>query len=170
MNSKTLIGVALALLVILIGLAFIFLKGGIPSATNSNTSPQTANNQISLRTLVEANKPVTCTFSTTTEAGTQNGTVHIANGMVAGEFKMIGGNMDGTNAYLLVRDSTSYVWTSMNNVGFKSTIVTNAKGKTTSVDYDTTFDFSCGTWVVDAKKFIIPQEITFTDPSSLPPL
>ncbi len=172
MNTKAIVGLIIIIAISLVG--FLFLGNKTTHAPTIGTAPavpsggNTKQGQ-SLRALVEANKPVACTFASTTASGTESGTMYIANGMVAGDFTIqsANGNID---AHMITKDSTSYVWTSMSSVGFKSSVSTEASNKTTrGVDYNSTMNYKCTVWTPDAKKFDMPKSITFTSTSAFVP-
>ncbi len=165
--KKALLGLAI---IIIIGAGAYFLtkpNGALAPAQMAGTN--TPAGMPSLSTLVAAGSPVTCTFSTTTANGASQGTMYIANGMVAGDFTTNtpqGGTVD---SHVLVRDSISYLWTSLSATGFKSTVTATSSGSSSghlSVGYSTPMDYACQVWTVDSNKFMLPTNITFITTSS----
>jgi hypothetical protein len=164
----------------LIGLAIIIIIGAgayFLSKPNSAVAPAqlaaTNNAPVgmqSLGALVSAGTPVTCSFSTTTPNGTTQGTMYIANGMVAGDFTSNMGSQGPIDGHMLVRDNTSYVWTSLSSTGYKSTVTASTTaGGSKGVDYNAKMDYSCQTWTVDSGKFTLPTNISFMTTSSYTP-
>src|SRR6185437_1987332 len=148
----------------------IILGGGYYYYTTTKTAPAAPPgtpapvvSQQSLAGLVSAGQPVTCTFSTTTQSGEMHGTVYVAGGMVAGDFTTAMGT-SSIDAHMLVRDNTSYVWTSLSNQGFKSTVTNSATTSSSErgVEYGTPMTYSCSNWSVDASKFTLPGNISFS--------
>ncbi len=100
------------------------------------------------------------------------GTTYINDGMVRGEFntRVNGMNMDST---LIVRDGYTYSWTSMMpSAGFKAKVVAQKGDTNTGTSGTYSFnseqigDYNCEAWSLDASKFTIPTDITFTDVSA----
>jgi hypothetical protein len=179
MSTKAIIGIVVSIIVIGVGFFFFSHESKAPIAeTNTagelgtttaatDTSTSVAAPQ-SLHDLVAQNKPLTCTFSTTSPQGTVSGTMYIANGKVAGDFITPGPNSATIQAHMIVRDETSYMWTSLNSTGFK-TLVTKVNGQehSNSVDYNTKGNFSCQAWTPDESKFTLPKGINFQDMTSM---
>lgn len=160
MNTKAIIGLVV---IILIGAGAYMVWGRGGGYGPVSTVPVGGGSQ-SLQQLVAAGSPVTCTFSTTTAGGTQNGTIYIANGMVAGDFAVSSPGGGTIDAHMITRDQTSYTWTSMSNQGFKSTVsTTGSTGQTQGqgVDYSAQMDYSCQAWNPDTGKFNLPANISF---------
>lgn len=167
--NKALLGLAL-IIIIGVGVYFVLQPKGAGVPTNTTGAANGMMGQ-SLGQLAAAGQPVTCTFATTTAAGTTEGTVYVANGMVAGSFIMSGMRMGNIDSHMLVRDNTSYVWTSMSNTGFKSTVSSsNAPASDNKgVDYNAPMDYRCSAWTVDPSKFNLPANISFMTTASYTP-
>lgn len=160
-------------MIIIIGVGvYVFLgsKGASQQAGNETSTSQ-SNSGSSLSSLVAAGQPVTCTFATTTATGSTNGTMYIANGMVAGDFTTVDSKAGSINSHMIVRDSTNYMWTSMSTQGFKSTVTPGqpASGQTQGVYYNAQVDYSCQPWTADAAKFNLPANISFVSTASFVP-
>lgn len=170
MNTKVVIGVV-AIIIIAAGAYYLVAKNNSMSGTQM---PQTTvqNGPMSLQSLVAAGAPVTCTFSTTTAQGEETGTMYIASGMVAGDFTMSGGTQGTIDAHMIIENQTSYMWTSMSTMGFKSTVIEQATSSSSNqgVNYNSPMDYSCQPWTVDSTKFNLPANISFTAAASyIPP-
>jgi len=161
-------------IIIIIGLGAYFILHGnkamAPSSTTSSTAP-TAGGMQSLSALVAAGSPVTCQFASTTPQGRMQGTMYIANGMVAGDFTTQNPQAGTVNTHMLTRDNTSYVWTSLSTTGFKSTInAANANNAPSQgVSYSQPMDYQCQPWTVDSSKFSLPANISFITSASYTP-
>jgi hypothetical protein len=161
MNTKAIIGL---IVLIIIGVGAYFVWGKMPGGTYGPTStvPVGGGSQ-SIQQLVGLGKSVTCTFATTTASGSQQGTIYVSNGMVAGDFtaNVTGGSP--IDAHMIVRDNTSYVWTSATNQGFKSTVAASSTGTGTGqgLDYSAQMNYECKSWNADSSKFNLPTNISF---------
>lgn len=158
MNMKALLGL-IVIIIVGIGAYMLWGRGG---GYGPATIVPVGGGSSSLQSLVAAGAPVTCTFSTTTASGSESGTIYIANGMVAGDFVANAPGASPINAYMIVQGGTSYVWTSMSNQGFKSTVGTTGGSKPSQgVDYNAQMDYSCQAWKPDTSKFNLPATISF---------
>ncbi len=160
MNTKTILGL---IILIIIAVGAYFIWGKMPGGTYGPTStvPVGGGSQ-SIQQLVGLGKSVTCTFSTTTASGSQQGTIYIANGMVAGDFTANAAGAGDINAHMIVRDNTSYVWTSASNQGFKSTVNASSTGSGSSgIGYGEQMNYQCQGWNADSSKFNLPTNISF---------
>jgi hypothetical protein len=159
MNTKVLAGLAV-IIIIGIGAYVVWGRGGTGGYGPVTTVP--IGGATSLQTLVAAGSPVVCTFSTTTASGSESGTIYISNGMAAGDFVANDSGASPINAYMIVKDATSYAWTSATDQGFKSTVGANGSGQNQSVGYTTQMDYSCQAWTPDSNKFNLPANVSFT--------
>ncbi|MDE1924634.1 MAG: hypothetical protein KGH79_00415 [Patescibacteria group bacterium] len=169
MNTKALIG-AVAIIIIAGGVYYFVAKNNsAPVAAPAADFTGQNGAAMSLQSLVAAGAPVACTFSTTTESGSESGTVYVANGAVAGDFTEKGAQ--GTiDAHMIVENNTSYVWTSMSTTGFKSTVTQGqASTQSNGVNYSSPMNYSCQPWTPDQSKFNLPSNISFTATASYTP-
>jgi len=164
MNTKVIIGL---IVLIIIGVGAYMIWGRSGGYGPVSTVPVGGGSQ-SIQQLVALGKPVTCTFSTTTASGSQNGTIYIANGMVAGDFTAQATGAGNINAHMIVRDNTSYVWTNLSAQGFKSTVnaSSSAQGSGQGIDYSAQMNYECQSWNADSGKFNLPKDISFTGTAS----
>lgn len=168
MNTKVIVGVV-AVLIIGIGAYLLFAKQTPSSQAPATTTTGTVSGPKSIAAMVSVGAPVTCTYSTTTSSGTQSGTIYVAQGMVAGDFQMSG--QVTTQGHMIVRDSTSYVWMTMNGQtqAFKTAVNTNAQAApgNQGVNYNSSMNYSCQPWTPDSSKFTLPAGVTFMDTSAM---
>lgn len=168
MNMKVLGGIVA---IIIIGASAYFIWGRGSGGYGPVNMVPIGGGQNSLQQLVAAGNPVTCTFSTTTAAGTESGTVFIANGMVAGDFTASSA-AGGIEAHMIMRDSTNYTWTSASTQGFKTTISTGTtptSGTNQGVDYGAQMNYACQAWNADSGKFNLPANISFMSAADFTP-
>ena len=166
MNTKALIGLV-ALIIIGVGAYMIWGRSGGYGPTS--IVPVGGGSQ-SIQQLVALGKPITCTFSTTTASGSQQGTIYISDGKVAGDFTADATGAGTINAHMIVRDNTSYVWTSASTQGFKSTVTASStSGQSQGLDYSAQMNYECQSWIADSSKFNLPTTISFSSSASFAP-
>lgn len=173
MNKKIL--VVIVLLLITAGAYFgytKFMAGKVPGG-----STESASGAKSLKDLLSSGVAQKCTYSTTDESGTSEGTTYVSGGKVRADFTTV---MSGktTKSHMITDNKTSYVWTDGEKNGFKTTISEEDAKADTSVSSDAEFsqsgaslnekvDYKCSGWVVDGSFFTPPSNVTFTDFSQL---
>ena len=176
MNTKVLWGLVV---IIIIGLGAYFfmghsgmqLQGGVASTTQNGTQAQGGNGETSLSALVYAAQPVSCSVSITNGSATVNGVVYIGAAMMRGDFTSNDPKVGTVQSHMIVRDSTSYVWTDASDQGFKSTVSagSTASPQSGSVDYNAPQNYKCQPWVTDLSKFDLPGGISFMSTASYTP-
>lgn len=178
MNKKLLIVVVV---VLLLATGYYLMKGktsGIPGVGSTETS----SGPKSLKELIAAGIAQKCTFSSTDESGSTEGTTYVAGGKMRGDFtNVISGKT--TKSHMIVDGKTNYIWTDGEKTGFKVTVEDTSGAGDTSVSQDTTqgsmdlnekADYKCSSWVTDSSQFTPPSNVQFTDfsqmfnPSALP--
>jgi len=166
MNTKALLAVA-AIIIIAGGAYFFMGKGGMMSSSDTASTTQNGtsaqgSSKMSLSDLVYAAKPVSCSVSITDGTNTTNGTVYIGAAMMRGDFTSNNPQTGRIDSHMIVRDNTSYIWTSASTQGFKGTASTQTtSSQQGGVDYNTPQNYSCQPWVTDMSKFDVPTTITF---------
>lgn len=176
---KKTIPVILAVLIIL-GIGIWFLTGRksqSPQTTNTlsaQPTAATANQPQSLKDLLLAGIPQTCTVSQTSENNKSDTTIYISGGQMRGDVQAKAGDTNIVT-HMIIRDNTTYVWTDGQTTGYKmaydpnTPVPTSAPGQPQGVNPDVKVDYHCSPWISDAGKFILPSNITFTDLKSLLP-
>lgn len=182
MNKKVLFVVLLILLLLGLGAGFWFMKGKSPANQTSSGNPEptrsvaqevpTSSPTRSLRDLLTAGVAQKCTFSTENSAGSGTGTFLISGGKVRGE---VASTVEGKNVlmHMIVDGTTSYVWMGDETTGFKMTLDPQDKAapsgapKNSGIDPDADLNYNCTPWVADSAQFVIPQNVKFSDFSSM---
>lgn len=167
--KKLILPIVIVLLVLLAGGGAYFMMHKSSAPATSTTLPPTtvttaaaAGTQGTLKTLLSTTKPQTCTFDNNKGS---TGTVYVATGKMAGDFTTTSqGNT--VTAHMIVDSGYSYVWTGMTKMGFKIALVEAQKESTAAsnqgVGLNETVSYSCKDWTVDASKFTLPADITFS--------
>lgn len=168
--KKLILPIVLVLLVLLAGGGAYFMMHKSSQSATSQTAPAAnptqataATTQGTLKNLLTAGKPQTCTFDNNKGS---TGTVYVATGRMAGDFTTTTqGNT--VTAHMIVDSGYSYVWTGMTKIGFKISLAEAQKAEANastnqSVGLNETVSYSCKDWTVDASKFTLPTDVTFS--------
>ncbi len=124
---------------------------------------------VSLKKLVEAGKPVKCTFSNNDASAVTNGTTYVANGKVKGEFDITSKtNSQNYQGYMIVDGDMMYMWSSqMAGQGIKAKVTASAQavveGQKPAINFEDNLSYKCESWRVDEDMFKLPSGITFID-------
>lgn len=184
MNKKLIIAVVVVL-VLGVGGYFFWKSQSAKIPSGLQTGTETSSGLKSLKDLIAAGIAQKCTFSTTDESGSSEGTTYVAGGKMRGDFtSVISGKT--TKSHMITDGNTNYIWMDGEKTGFKTTIEETGETETgdTSVSQDVTSqggadlnakaDYKCSAWVTDSSMFTPPTNVQFTDfsqmfnPSSLP--
>jgi hypothetical protein len=166
--KKLIVPIVIILLVLLGGGAYFMMSKSSKSvtpetATTANPTVATAAaTQGTLKTLLTAGKPQTCTFDNNKGS---SGTVYVANEKMAGDFTTTSGGNTVT-AHMIIDSGYSYLWTGMTKMGIKISLAEAEKAETAtnnqSVGLNDTVSYSCKDWSTDASKFTLPSDIKFS--------
>jgi hypothetical protein len=166
--KKLIVPIVIVLLVLLGGGAYFMMNKSKPatSATTAVTNPTVATaaeTQGTLKSLLTAGKPQTCTFDN--KKGS-TGTVYITTGKMAGEFTTTTeGNT--VTAHMVIDNGYSYIWTGITKMGIKISLAEAEKAEAAtnnqSIGLNDTVSYSCKDWNVDATKFTLPTDIKFSE-------
>jgi hypothetical protein len=179
MNKNSLIVGGILLLLILIAIGIFVLKGKntVQKAGNQGVQENTTANQTippnsaetiqgTINSLLTGGKSVKCTFSDKKESASIEGTIYVANGKMRGDIKT---STDKTTIinHMVVDSQYSYLWTDMDNKGFKFTNSNNNTNTNTSqnnqaADLNKTYNYNCQGWSADNSLFTPPSNITFS--------
>jgi uncharacterized protein (UPF0333 family) len=166
--NKKIVGVIVIVLLVLLGGGAYFMMQKSKSTTaenlpaaNPTEAAAAAETQGTLKSLLTAGKPQTCSFST--EEGS-SGTVYVANGKMRGDFTS---TTQGTTVtgHMILDSGYSYVWTDLTKQGMKIAIpAEQASGSTGSqgMDVNQKVSYSCKGWTVDNTKLALPSDVTFS--------
>jgi hypothetical protein len=180
-NAPLILGIILLLLLSAGG--YWYMKKSPSSQITGNNkmmaNQTTGGGMMSMKDLLALGKDQTCTFSTTSESGTVNGSSYMSGGKVRTNFngtypdgKSYDGGMISDGAYV-------YSWTTDTKQGFKMAMTDSLKESVEDVkkdfennpnkyvNQDEKMDYKCSSWPVDKGMFDPPSDITFTDYSEM---
>lgn len=177
MNNKIIAGIV----VVIIVAAGIFLatrhKGGkseVASSTQTTSSAATTSAQSgSIKSLIAAGKTQKCTFSTTKDNYSSNGTVYVGGGKLRGDFSV---NTSQSMTHMINDGKTSYMWDDSGKFAIKMAFdpadtkaVANANTQAQQgADVNANYDWSCDSWKIDNSKFDLPSGVTFNELPAMP--
>lgn len=177
MKKNAVIVTVVVVLVVLVGGYFFMKKSPSKLSTTSNTASQDSSPK-SLKDLLMSGIAQKCTFSSTTDTGSSDGTTYMASGKVRGDFSMTTDSKT-TKSHMIVDGKTSYIWTDGSMTGFKTTIpdetstpssqTTNTTVNNSASSFDQKADYKCQAWSVDQSLFTLPAGVTFKDMNALIP-
>ena len=177
-NVGIVIAAVIIILVVAVGGIF-FLKSSKAPAMPKPTTTVTPTKALKTNSvtgtivgLLSGGKTLTCTIAYPNDKGT--GTVFVADKKFAGDFNMKDAAGKATTAHIISDGTDIYIWSSAMNGGIKMSLAaaksaaTNAQNNQ-SVNINQNVSMNCGAWTVDASKFIVPTNITFSDMSKFFP-
>jgi hypothetical protein len=138
--------------------------------TDSNSpdyQPDDANDRkMAFKYLLAQNGTYECTATYTTQGIESQGTVWMDAGKQRGDFNttVAGKNITGS---FLVRDGSTYTWSSLSTKGYQAKHVTTDGANTGTAagtytwDPDGIGEYDCKEWKADQSKFSLPAGITF---------
>jgi hypothetical protein len=151
-----LVGVILALLIIF---GFNYFKSQIGSG-------------FAIESIIKSGNPSVCTFEKKDETSTISGTVHINEQKLYGEFKIKTAD-SGTkefSSFLLIKDGKAYIWTSLQSLGYTSSVAKSASGNASPQDQaqiigtEDRLPYNCTAWQnTDNNFFQAPAGINFME-------
>lgn len=177
MNKTLLIGGVVILLLAGVGGFLVMNQSKTPASSNTTATETSvmasgdAMQKTSLKSLMSLGQNQMCTFSDA--EGASSGTMYIGSGKSSGDFESSINGVATTSH--MVNDGVSvYFWTEGQTQGFKVSLATldsfsGGTGTQTqkSFDVDKQVDYSCRPWGVDASKFTVPADVTFSDFSNI---
>lgn len=121
--------------------------------------------------IMRLGKPYVCTFEKTDGTSKLAGVIHTDGQKIYEQFRIKTDLIKNEfNSFLLVKDGEAYTWTSLSDLGYKSSVVKNASRSTSPAEQAQivgTRDklvYKCEPWQnVDNTIFEIPTWIKFTD-------
>lgn len=157
--------------IVIVGVVIFVLSKG-----SEKTVPQIAEDGViegkySIESIMKLGKAYECTFAREDQNSQVSGKVLTDGSNVYGEFnintQIINQNFQ---SYLIIKDNTTYTWTSLQPIGYKAPVARNTTTNASPneqaqlVGTNDEVDYTCMPWQnVDVSKFEIPTNITFTD-------
>ena len=167
--NKQFLWAGVGVVVVLAGVFLISRGGSNPAPVASEDGSITG--KYSIESIMKLGKSYECTFLKEDATSQVSGKVFTDGKQVYGEFnintQIINQNFQ---SYLIIKDDTTYTWTSLQPIGYKAPVArsatTNASPNEQAqlVGTNDQVDYTCSPWAsIDNSKFEIPTNITFTD-------
>lgn len=178
--SGKLIGIIVAVLIVVGGgAAFVITQNKDDKTSNSTTSSSTsdpkeekqANDSVngSLFSIADGGKARKCTFSSTVDNVTSNGTIY-TDGKGRGFSEIVIPNVGSTN--VLVLSDKVYGWTNaggsttgfiLNKAELQKVASTNGQTASSASSANKDFALKCSVWSVDTAQLTVPTNINFRE-------
>jgi hypothetical protein len=134
---------------------------------DSSSTPQ------SLKELLTLKQDIRCEFNTDEENNNSSGVVQASNGKARVDFTAISNNsgQETINGHMIMADDIAYTWLDSESKGYKISIekITEVENTANSsqIDPNKKMDYRCTNVAIDNSVFNIPDNIEFTDVSSM---
>lgn len=181
MNKGLAIGIIIVLLIVGFGVykvTFNNTSKGNQETSQNNAVGSTKTDVIgeeskessSLRELLSSGQNQRCTFSTTTDATTTDGTIFAASGKMRSDISTTTSGKTVMSHMILSNNELS-VWMDGESNGMKMMFdpekIQGEESKQKTVDLDEKVDYRCNGWVGDPSLFDVPTSVTFTNLDSI---
>lgn len=178
-NIPLIIGVIIVLLAAAGG--YFFMQSRSSANTMEPSGKKMAEGGSGMMSLTELMKLGTnqmCTFSTSNENGSMEGTTYIADGRVRTDFNGTDSENGPTSGGMILDSEYMYTWTDQQEKGIKLPVSSMEEMKDTAMEYsenedkpkqpkaldpDEKIEYNCSNWNVDESVFTPPSDIPFTD-------
>jgi len=129
------------------------------------------NGEYAIEGIMRLNKPYICKFEKSDQTSTIAGVLHTDGKNILGEFR-IKTDLQGSefNSFLVIKNKDAYIWTSLQNVGFKTLVAKNASKNASPaeqaqiVGLRDKIKYECEPWQnPDSTIFETPSYINFLD-------
>lgn len=129
------------------------------------------NGNYTIEGIMRLDKPYVCTFEKSDETSKIAGVIHTNGQNIYEEFRIKTDVVDKEfNSFLLVRDDTTYTWTSLQNIGYKSKVAKSASENASPEEQAQLIGtrdevaYQCEPWLdTDDSIFEIPTGVTFSE-------
>ena len=176
MNAKLLAIAASVILLLGAGGLYLFSqnKPQTQDIANQAATESEKSSGKSLMDLISLGQNQRCTFSTTNESGSTQGTYYLSEANLRGDFKVKTSQGKESQMSMIRSGDTSYMWGSDLQTGIKMKLSLEDLSKNkevnqySSVNPSAKADYNCVPWTVDSSLFTPPSNVKFTDLSSNP--
>lgn len=123
--------------------------------------------------LLSLHKNITCTFERTDEQGSVDGTVYVSGEHVRGDFTLstaeasFEGHMIRDEQYVYTWADTPFGQFASKIDYTKTDVDTLEEQAQTNYGLNDEADYNCVPWEVDQSKFVVPEDVEFSDMTSL---
>lgn len=131
----------------------------------------------SIASIAALGKPYQCSFSKSEESAQVSGIIRMAENKLRGDLDLSLATATSTNqnpssfsSHFIVIDSTAYIWTSLQPIGYKNPVAQSASKGASPIEQAQIVgtkdkeDYICSPWNADLSAFALPSSITFLEP------
>lgn len=159
---------------IIIGLivlgVFVYIYGGQPTVPEVGEDGKISG-IYTMEGIMKLDKPYRCTFEKADETSKIAGVMRTDGKNVFGEFRIKTDLVNNEfNSFLLIKGDEAYIWTSLQNIGYKSAAAKSASKNASPLEQAQIIGtrdkvaYKCEPWLeVDNSIFDTPSWVTFTD-------
>lgn len=150
---------------------FVYIYGSRPAIPMVGENGKISGNY-AIEGIMRLGKPYVCTFEKSDGISKIAGVVHTDGQKIYEEFRIKTDALEGKefNSFLIIRDGEAYTWTSLQNIGYKSSVAKSAS-KNASLQEQAQIigtrdkvQYECKPWPeVDNTIFETPAWITFSE-------
>jgi hypothetical protein len=150
---------------------YTFSKGGVLTNSIVVNEDGSIEGEYSVMDIMTLNRPYECTFNKTDGASHISGAIKTAEGKVRADLDIELRAEDGGNfaSHFIMRDDMTYVWTSLQAVGYKAEIADSADKNASPIEQaqivglKDKIAYKCSPWNATLNLFDLPSGITFLD-------
>lgn len=171
MSTKAIVGLLIAVVVVATAVWYYsnnssggMMQGGTPMGTENTQNTGTG----SLASLFAMTGSYTCTINSRDPNAATDGTVHISNGSVRGDFLSSVSTNGGQNvqAHMIKTGNDVFIWSDVMPQGIKMNAAmmmsgSGSSGSSAAFDPNVSVDYSCEPTALDASLFVAPVEVQF---------
>jgi len=124
----------------------------------------------SIRDIMELDRSLSCNFRKNDEASSVVGSIIIFGAMVRGDFDIESEILEAPIAsHFIIKEDTSYFWTSLVNMGYKSPVVEHSSTgdspteQSAIIGLEDEAEYLCYPWNADLTRFNLPSGVTFQE-------
>lgn len=168
MNSKVIIAIVTAVIIIGGGIALYMANSSNTEQSQTKKTETTNETETSLSALLEKSEPRKCTYSGEVKSGEYSGTAYFSSDKQMRNDYESTTNGKTRSGSMIITGDTQYFWNAETKKGFKTAIKADDSQQTNteendSVDTNAKFTFKCSDWSVDDTMFTPPSDVNIQD-------
>lgn len=140
-----------------------------PSSSSIEEEAQSTSGPTSLKALLALGRPQTCEFTRNDKGEETSGVVYTAGNKMRGDFDSLSEGKT-MRTHMIVDSEAVYTWLEGSGTGIKMGLNATSEGdRSQGVNVDEQLDYRCRTWSADSSLFRLPDNVEFTDFSTMIP-
>jgi hypothetical protein len=159
------------ILIVFIALGiFVYVYGGKPEIPTVGANGE-INGNYAIGGIMRLGKPYACTFEKSDATSQIAGVIHTDGQRIYGEFRIQTDLLKNNfSSFLLIKDGVAYSWTSLQDIGYKSSAAQSASKNASPIEQAQIIGikdrvpYKCRPWLeVDNTIFDVPTSIKFSE-------